>query len=77
MGAQSGDSRPVLWQIAISHYSEKVRWALDWKGIPHVRHSLVPLFHERFFVLHKPSVRGLRTSLVPPPVRYADVWLET
>jgi peptide/nickel transport system substrate-binding protein len=38
---------------------------------------LVPLFHERFFVLHKPSVRGLRTSLVPPPVRYADVWLET
>ena len=37
---------------------------------------LVPLFHERFFVLHKPGVRGLRTSLVPPPVRYADVWLE-
>jgi len=38
---------------------------------------LVPLFHERFFVLHKPSVRGLRTSLVPPPVRYADVWIES
>ena len=37
---------------------------------------LVPLFHERLFVLHKPSVRGLRTSLVPPPVRYADVWIE-
>jgi methyl-accepting chemotaxis protein/ABC-type oligopeptide transport system substrate-binding subunit len=38
---------------------------------------LVPLFHERFFVLHKPSVRGLRTSLVPPPVRYTDVWIES
>jgi len=37
---------------------------------------LVPLFHERFFVMHKPEVRGLRTSLVPPPVRYADAWCE-
>jgi methyl-accepting chemotaxis protein/ABC-type oligopeptide transport system substrate-binding subunit len=37
---------------------------------------LACLFHDRFFVLHKPSVRGLRTSLVPPPVRFADVWLE-
>ena len=34
------------------------------------------LFHERLFVLHKPEVRGLRTSLVTPPVRYHDVWLE-
>ncbi|HWS70746.1 MAG TPA: ABC transporter substrate-binding protein [Thermoanaerobaculia bacterium] len=37
---------------------------------------LACLFHERLFVLHKPNVRGLRTSLVPPPVRYQDVWLE-
>jgi methyl-accepting chemotaxis protein/ABC-type transport system substrate-binding protein len=37
---------------------------------------LVPLFHERFFVLHKPAVRGVRTSLVTPPVRYHEVWLE-
>ena len=37
---------------------------------------LVPLFHERLFVLHKPAVRGVRTSLVPPPVRYSDVWVE-
>jgi hypothetical protein len=27
-------------------------------------------------VVHKPHVRGLRTSLVPPPVRYSDVWVE-
>lgn len=37
---------------------------------------LVPLFHERLFVVHKAEVRGVRTSLVPPPVRYHDVWLE-
>jgi methyl-accepting chemotaxis protein/ABC-type transport system substrate-binding protein len=37
---------------------------------------LAPLFHERLFVLHKPEVRGVRTSLVPPPVRYHDVWVE-
>ena len=37
---------------------------------------LVTLFHERFFIAHKPHIRGLRTSLVPPPVRYADVWTE-
>ncbi|HEX8172303.1 MAG TPA: ABC transporter substrate-binding protein [Thermoanaerobaculia bacterium] len=37
---------------------------------------LIPLFHERFFVLHKPEIRGVRTSLVPPPVRYHDVWIE-
>jgi len=37
---------------------------------------LATLFHERLFVVHKPEVRGLRTSLVPPPVRYNDVWIE-
>lgn len=34
------------------------------------------LFHERFFVMHKPELRGVRTYLVPPPVRYRDAWLE-
>lgn len=37
---------------------------------------LVPLFHERLFVVHKPEVRGLRTFLVPPAVRYHGVWRE-
>jgi ABC-type transport system substrate-binding protein len=37
---------------------------------------LSTLFHDRFFVLTKPNVRGLRTSLVPPPVRFPEVWLE-
>lgn len=33
---------PVLWQFKYSHYNEKARWALDFKGIPHVRRSLLP-----------------------------------
>jgi ABC-type transport system substrate-binding protein len=37
---------------------------------------LVFLFHDRFFVAHKPEVRGLRTHLVPPPVRYHSIWIE-
>jgi methyl-accepting chemotaxis protein/ABC-type oligopeptide transport system substrate-binding subunit len=37
---------------------------------------IAPLFHERLFLVHKPGVRGVRTSLVPPPVRYNGVWLE-
>jgi len=36
---------PVLWQFRFSHFNEKVRWALDWKGIAHVRRSLLPGFH--------------------------------
>ena len=36
---------PVLWQFTGSHFNEKARWALDYKRIPHFRHSLVPGFH--------------------------------
>jgi glutathione S-transferase len=33
-------NHPVLWHFPISHYNEKVRWALDYKDIPHERHAL-------------------------------------
>jgi glutathione S-transferase len=36
---------PVLYHIEISHYNEKVRWTLDYKGIPHVRKAPPPIFH--------------------------------
>jgi glutathione S-transferase len=36
---------PVLWQFRYSHYNEKVRWALDYKRLPHRRRSLLPGFH--------------------------------
>jgi glutathione S-transferase len=37
--------KPVLWQIDISHYAEKVRWALDYKKVDHVRRSPLPGTH--------------------------------
>ncbi len=40
------DGSPVLWHIAISHYSEKARWALDHKRVPHRRRAVpVPGLH--------------------------------
>jgi glutathione S-transferase len=35
----------VLWHLEISHYNEKVRWALDYKSIPHVRRTPLPGLH--------------------------------
>jgi glutathione S-transferase len=37
-------STPVLWQIKVSHYNEKARWALDYKRVPHQRRAPLPLF---------------------------------
>jgi len=39
------DSQPTLWQIDVSHFSEKVRWTLAWKGVEHHRHSPPPGAH--------------------------------
>jgi glutathione S-transferase len=37
---------PVLWHLKVSHYNEKARWALDYKGVAHVRRALVPGRHQ-------------------------------
>lgn len=39
------EQKPTLWQIEISHYSEKVRWALEYKGIDHARRTPLPGTH--------------------------------
>lgn len=31
-----------LFQLRFSHFNEKARWALDFKGLPHTRRSLLP-----------------------------------
>jgi glutathione S-transferase len=36
---------PVLYHIEVSHYNEKARWALDYKGIPHLRRAITPPQH--------------------------------
>ena len=43
--APAGDT-PVLWHLEISHYNEKARWALDYKGVAHVRRAVTPGLQE-------------------------------
>jgi glutathione S-transferase len=38
---------PTLWQLRVSHFNEKARWALDYKDVPHRRRALAPGFHPR------------------------------
>jgi glutathione S-transferase len=35
-------SKPVLWHISISHFNEKARWALAYKGVEHERRAPPP-----------------------------------
>jgi glutathione S-transferase len=48
-----------LLQFRFSHYNEKARWALDYKGIAHSRRSLLPGLH----IL--PVLRASRQRQVP------------
>jgi glutathione S-transferase len=45
MAAQSTGPRPRLWHLEVSHYSEKARWALDHKRVPHRRRLALPGTH--------------------------------
>jgi glutathione S-transferase len=56
---------PVLWQVQVSHYVEKVRWALDYKRVPHVRRSLLP-------GLHRIKAKRLTRDTVTTPVLTVD-----
>src|SRR4051812_46589605 len=38
-------AKPVLWQIELSLFSEKIRWALAYKGADHVRRTPPPGTH--------------------------------
>jgi glutathione S-transferase len=41
-------NKPLLITIAISHYCEKVRWALDYLGIDYVEENHAPPFHRQY-----------------------------
>jgi glutathione S-transferase len=42
----ASNSSLILWHISVSHYSEKVRWALDHKRVPHKRRAVsIPGLH--------------------------------
>ena len=36
---------PVLWHIPVSHYNEKARWALEYKGVDYERRAPQPPSH--------------------------------
>jgi glutathione S-transferase len=44
MAAQT-PPRLVLWHLPLSHYAEKVRWALDYKRVQHDRHAPLTGYH--------------------------------
>lgn len=46
MSAEAREPHPPrLWHFRVSHFNEKVRWALDHKRWPHTRQTLIPGFH--------------------------------
>ena len=45
--AEATDGLPVLWHLKVSPYNEKARWALDYKGVPHVRRAITPPAHRK------------------------------
>ena len=51
-----------LLQFHSSHFNEKARWALDWKGLPHRRTSLLP-------GPHMPRVKRLTGQTSTPVLR--------
>ncbi len=40
----------VLWHFPVSHFNEKARWALDYKGVAHVRKALFLDYIPRTFL---------------------------
>jgi glutathione S-transferase len=53
------EARVVLHQFPLSHFNEKARWALDWKGVPHRRVSYLP-------GPHMPWIRRLSGQTATP-----------
>lgn len=54
-----------LYDFRFSHYSEKARWALDFKDIPYASHHLLPGFHMR-------TTRRLAPRTCVPILKTAD-----
>ena len=57
-----------LLQFRYSHYNEKARWALDLKGLPHRRTSLLP-------GPHMPRVKKVTGQTSTPVLRMGERWI--
>jgi glutathione S-transferase len=65
-------AKPVLWQIKVSHYSEKVRWALEYKGVEHERRSPPPGPHMIFALVKSRGASKTFPLLDLDGVTYSD-----
>lgn len=43
--SMASPTKPILWHIEVSHYSEKVRWALAYKSVEHELRAPLPGLH--------------------------------
>jgi glutathione S-transferase len=68
--AEAGGTVIVLYQLAISHYCEKIRWALDYKGLDHRTETLLPGLH-----VAKTKKMGLKRSALPV-VRHGEALIQ-
>lgn len=59
-----------LITIAVSHYCEKARWALDWLKVPYIEESHAPIFHRL-------TTRRLRGKSVPLLVTDSGVFTDS
>lgn len=59
---------PHLLHFRVSHYNEKVRWALDFKGWPHRRTTVLPGFHV-------PRIRRLTGQSQVPVLELDGRWM--
>jgi glutathione S-transferase len=66
-------ARVVLHQFVASHYNEKARWGLDWKGVRHRRVSYLPGPHalpiQRLSGQHATPVLVLDGEVIPGSAR--------
>ena len=58
-----------VWQFRMSMFPEKVRWALDYKGLPHIRHTLLPGPHAAQMLL-------LTGQKKVPVLRHGKIWVK-
>lgn len=63
-------SLPKLHHLRFSHFNEKARWALDYKGVPHERVSVAPGTH--LLVSRLRGGRGTLPLLVTEGGKFAD-----
>ncbi len=59
------DATITLHQFPMSHFNEKARWALDWKGLAHERKNYMPGPHEK-------PIRALSGQSSTPVLQIGD-----